>query len=173
MHVRINLHNVSQPPISYGPMTSHPRGAQIPLILHPFGHATRPRVASQPSIFHIGDMCLADGLPAQCQPARPFVRAHDESPAGCSNSAHPASILPCHPLEGGQSTLHPPHWGHPRMCLADGLPTVTSSMVPLCIFGGHARPRATPPTGKKRSPWDPHREVYGRRGWALRGILRT
>ena len=36
--------------------------------------------------------------PAQCQPAPHFVRAHDESPAGCSNSAHPPSILPCPPL---------------------------------------------------------------------------
>ena len=93
--------------------------------------------------------------PAQCQPVPHFVRAHDESPAGCSNSAHPPSILPCHPPSGGQSTLHPPHCGHHRMCLADGLPPVTSSMVPLHIFGGHARPRATPPAGKKRSPWDP------------------
>ena len=93
--------------------------------------------------------------PAQCQPAPHFVGAHDESPAGCSNSAHPPSILPCHPPSGGQSTLHPPHCGHHRMCMADGLPPVTSSMVPLHIFGRHARPRATPPAGKKRSPWDP------------------
>ena len=56
MHVRINLHNVRQPPISYGPMTSHPRGAQIPLILHPFCHAPPPRVASPPSIFHMVDI---------------------------------------------------------------------------------------------------------------------
>ena len=56
MHVRINLHNVSQHALSYGPMTSHPRAAQIPLILHPFCHATPWRVASPPSILHIGDI---------------------------------------------------------------------------------------------------------------------
>ena len=50
--------------------------------------------------------------PAQCQPAPHFVRAHDESPAGCSNSAHPPPIWTCHPPSGGQSTFHLPHWGH-------------------------------------------------------------
>ena len=57
MHVRINLHNVRQPPISYGPMTSHPRGAQIPLILHPFGRLARP-----PHISLREDVKLALGL---------------------------------------------------------------------------------------------------------------
>ena len=69
MHVRINLHNVRQPPISYGPMTSHPRGAQIPLILHPFCHAPPPSGGqSTVHLPHGGHhrMCLADGLPAQC-----------------------------------------------------------------------------------------------------------
>ena len=47
-------------------------------------------------------------------------------PFGCSNSAHPPSILPCHPPSGGHSPLHPPHRGRHRMCLAAGLPSALS-----------------------------------------------
>ena len=42
-------------------------------------------------------------------------------------------------------------------------------MVPFHIYGGHARPRATPPCNKRA--YGIHVGVYGRRGWALRGMF--
>ena len=47
-------------------------------------------------------------------------------PCGCSNSAHPPSLLPCYHHSGGHSPLHPPDWGRHRMCLADWRPPARS-----------------------------------------------
>ena len=64
-------------------------------------------------------------------------------PFVCSNSAHPPSILQCHPPSCGHSPLHPPHRGRHRMYLAVGLP---SALAHPPVSGG---PSVGPPPSRE------------------------
>ena len=88
----------------------HPPGVLSP----PPGRAPIPPVRGRPPDFHPPDAAMA-GTPL-----------HHATPFGCSNSAHPPSMLPCYHQSGGHSPLHPPDWGRHRMCLADWLPPARS-----------------------------------------------
>ena len=77
-------------------------------------------------------------------------------PFVCSNSAHPPSILPCHPPSGGHSPLHPPHRGRHRGCI---WPSGSPLLSPILLYRVGGINRGTPRRGKLLTPSS---EVPGR-----------